>query len=58
MTFNPDTEHYIITSPYYVAMIDVKNEHVIEAAPIVKWMVGKRLDYILHYCKNKGFRIE
>ncbi len=47
-----------IIAPHYTAGLMIFNGRVIEAAPIVRWMVGKSIDYVYSYCQRKGYRIE
>lgn len=54
-----NTEKLIqISSSYFVAGIIFKNNIVIKAAPIVKWMIGKNIDYIKQYCLSKHWKCE
>ena len=51
-----EEEMYEITSPYYCAGLIVKNNTVIESAPIIKWMTGKNISEVEEYCKFKKFK--
>lgn len=46
-----------IDSGYYCAGAVVIDDKIIEAAPIIKWMEGKTLDFIKRYCKVKQFKL-
>lgn len=48
----------IVDSGYYVAGLIFEGDTCIEAAPIVKWAVGKNKDYLLRYFLNKKFKVE
>lgn len=43
---------------YFVAQIDVKNDSVIETAPILKYMEGWHIDRIKKYIRHKGWEME
>jgi hypothetical protein len=48
-----------ITSPTYCAALVIENDHVVEAAPIIKWTIGKHRGWIVSYFRQqKGFKIE
>jgi len=32
----------------------IKNEYIVEAPPIAKWMIGKHINYIRNWVINKG----
>lgn len=42
-----------ICSPHFVAGILVSRRRVIEAAPIVRYMVGWSSERVIAYCKRK-----
>ena len=46
-----------ISAPYFVAGILTKDDVCVEAAPIIKWMVGKHLSYLRTYCRRKKWKI-
>ena len=48
---------YQIISHYFTAGIITKNNLVVDAAPIVKYMVGWDLAKVNKYCLNKKFKI-
>ena len=47
-----------IQAPHFCASIVLVNNEVVEAAPIVKYMVGWQLDHIERYCAQKRWRLE
>jgi hypothetical protein len=48
-----------ITTPYFCAGGVVCNGVVIDAAPIIKWMIGKTIADLHRYCeRKKGYRLE
>jgi hypothetical protein len=49
---------YQITSGYYCAGFIIKNGKVINAAPIIRWMMGRHIDYVTQYCTYKKFKLE
>ena len=49
---------YAINSKYFSAGLIVDNGVVSDAAPIIKWMRGKSMDYVIEYCGKKGWKIE
>lgn len=56
----PDEALYRITSPYFCAgvIINTITDKCVEAAPIVRWMVGKYYATIYDYCQDKGLKLE
>jgi hypothetical protein len=46
-------ELYKVTVPYASYGIVVRDETVIEAAPIARWMVGKSLKRIIEWVRGK-----
>ncbi len=47
-----------IESGYFVAAFTISDGKVIEAAPIIKWMIGKDMNEIRRIAKNKGFDLQ
>lgn len=47
---------YQLTSTYYCAAIITRNNRVVMAVLIIRWMVGKTINEIAHYCKSKGIK--
>lgn len=46
-----------IDSGYYCAGLIEEKGVVIEAAPIIKWMINKQFNYIKLYCKQRNYKI-
>lgn len=46
-----------IDAPHFYAGIVVREDRVIEAADIVKYMRGWSRDRVREYCKRKGWKI-
>jgi hypothetical protein len=38
--------------------IEEENDVVISSAPITKWTIGKNINFVLNYFRNKGAKIE
>ena len=36
----------------------IKDNKVVEAAPIARWCIGKDKDYIIKYWKDRGAKVE
>lgn len=55
---SPNHRLFQITSRYYCAglVFDVETRLCVEAAPIVKWLVGADFEYVKAYCKRTGFK--
>ena len=49
---------YRVVTNYFVCGIIVKNNKVIEAAPIMSWSIGKDLSVIEKWIKSKKGSIE
>lgn len=49
---------YRITAPHFVAGLNTEVGVVVEAAPILKWALGKDIDYLKEYFKRKNWQIE
>ena len=47
-----------ITAPYFTAGLELKNGLVFDAAPILRWMIGKQQNEIQNYCRFKGWKFE
>jgi hypothetical protein len=45
-----------VDAPHFYAGIVLENEVVIRAAPILKWTIGKRRDWLSQYFKQKGWK--
>jgi len=48
---------YQVTAPHFCAGIIVIDNIVIKAAPILRWMIDKNVDYLTEYCKKKKWEI-
>lgn len=49
---------YSISLSYATFGVEVKNNLVVRSAPIAKWGIGKNIDSVISYYKNKGAKIE
>lgn len=49
---------YQITSSYYCAGLVVRNGYVAEAAPILKWAIGKTSKYVFRYFASKNYDVK
>jgi len=47
-----------ITAPHFVAYVDIDAGVVIDAAPIVRYMIGWGYFKVLGYCQRKGWSFE
>lgn len=47
-----------VTSSYFCAGVIAKNEIIINAAPILKYMIGWNAITFKNYCIKKGFKID
>lgn len=45
-----------VDAPHFYAGIVFENDIVIEAAPILKWTIGKHRDYLRKYFKSKKWK--
>jgi hypothetical protein len=48
---------YRVDAPHFCAGLEADNGKVIRAAPIIGWMVGRRLDHIADYCRKKRWTV-
>lgn len=46
-----------ITAPHYTASIIVRDEKVVEAAPILRWTRGKPWRHVWRYLNGKGYTV-
>ena len=46
-----------VQAPHFVAGAVMTEDKIVHAAPIIRWMVGKKRDYLRRYCKRKGWEI-
>lgn len=44
-----------INAPHYCAGAIFENGRCVHAAPIIRWMIGKSYEYVVHYINKKGF---
>lgn len=47
-----------ITARHFCAGAILDNGYVTDAAPIIRYMVGKRQEWIANYCRIKGWVLE
>ncbi len=47
-----------ITAPYFVAGVILRGECVVDAAPIVRYMIGWGFSKVERYCIRKGWKWE
>jgi hypothetical protein len=55
------THLYRITAPHFVAGLTVDGDYggrIGDAAPIIGWSIGWKLDDFLSYCKRKNWTVE
>lgn len=45
-----------VTAPHFCAGLVLVDDRCIEAAPILKWAIGKRADELRRYFAKKGWR--
>lgn len=50
----PKTELFQVTTGYFCAGIVVKNGRVVEAAPILRWSIGKPIGAVVAWAESKG----
>jgi len=46
-----------ITAPHFCAGIVLRDDHVVETAPIVSYMRRWSRDRVREYCRRKGWRV-
>lgn len=49
---------YRVTAPHLCAGMVVLGFHVVEAAPILRWAIGKHVTFLQGYFKRKGWIME
>lgn len=47
-----------VTAPHFCAGIVIKDGRCVDAAPILKWAIGKDWGYLTSYFRRKGWRFE
>ena len=45
-----------VIAPHFCAGIAIKDNRCVDAAPILKWAIGKDSDYLSRYFRRKGWR--
>lgn len=45
-----------MTEPHFCAAMVLEDETVIDAAPILKWSIGKRREWLRDYFRQKGWK--
>ena len=46
-----------ITAPHFCAGLVVEADRVVQAAPILRWMLGKPEDLVRWHCQRKGWAV-
>ena len=47
----------VIDAPHFYCGIVLRQDHVVEAAPIVKYMKGWSRDRVREYCQKKNWKV-
>lgn len=47
----------VIDAPHFYAGIVTNGSFIIDAAPIVRYMIGKNEDWVRSYCNKKNWKI-
>lgn len=47
-----------ITAPHYCAGLVARDGRVIEAAPILRWTVGKKAEAVIEYAVRKKYHVK
>jgi len=47
-----------VTAPHFVAGLVMENDIVIEAAPILRWAIGKKRDWLRSYFERKDWTVK
>lgn len=45
-----------VDAPHFYAGIILEKHVVVEAAPILRWTIGRRRDWLREYFKKKGWK--
>ena len=53
-TLNNNEELIWLNTTYAYGELVLKNKIIIDSTPIYKWMIGKRLSFILKYLRRKN----
>lgn len=48
---------YQISAPHFCAGIVVQSGRIVEAAPILRWAMGRRFAGFEWYCGQKGWKV-
>jgi hypothetical protein len=55
----PDNPHlFRIASSFFCAGLEIRQNTVILAAPIIKYMIGWSKERVILYCTSKGWKLE
>jgi len=56
----PETAWWRVTAPHLCAALEAHEEtgKVLQAAPILRWTIGKNIRDVLRWVDRKGYRIE
>jgi len=46
-----------IDAPNFCSGVIVRDGRVVEAAPIVRWTIGKRYEWLADYCRRHGWKV-
>lgn len=46
----------IVDAPHFYAAMEMEHEKVVRAAPILRWTVGKKRQFLAPYFRKKGWR--
>jgi hypothetical protein len=49
---------YFVTAPHFSAGFVLTDGMVTAAAPILRYMKGKGIDWVLNYCRKKKWNVE
>ena len=50
--------HFRVVAPHFVCAITATSETVTDAAPIMRWAIGKSRGYVRDYARRKGWSIK
>jgi hypothetical protein len=51
-------QFYVVALPYATFGIIARDGHVVDAAPIARWMIGKPIEHVRTHVVSKGGRID
>lgn len=46
-----------VVAPHYVAGLITRDGIIVEAAPILKWSVGRSWEFFRWWCRRKGYEV-